>query len=117
MTLQPGQYAVYTSRQLTKPTNTTLATTGAQAASVFKLSLVPNPAAGTTTVAYELPTGTTATIAVQNLLGQTIRQLAPARQAAGAQAQSLSLHGLAPGMYLVKLQAGDQAQTARLLVE
>jgi glycosidase len=116
MTLQPGQYAVYTSRQLTKPTNTTLATTGAQAASVFKLALVPNPAAGTTTVAYELPTGATATIAVQNLLGQTIRQLAPARQAAGAQAQSLSLHGLAPGVYLVKLQAGDQAQTARLLV-
>ncbi|RYY12154.1 MAG: 1,4-alpha-glucan-branching protein, partial [Cytophagaceae bacterium] len=95
MTLQPGQYAVYTSRQLTKPTGTTLATTGAQAASVFKLALLPNPAAGTTTVAYELPTGTTATIAVQNLLGQTIRQLAPARQAAGAQAQSLSLHGLA----------------------
>ena len=116
MTLQPGQYAVYTSRQLAKPTNTTLATTGAQAASVFKLSLVPNPAAGTTTVAYELPTGTTATIAVQNLLGQTIRQLAPARQAAGAQAQALSLQGLAPGVYLVKLQAGDQAQTARLLV-
>ncbi|TVT38540.1 T9SS type A sorting domain-containing protein [Hymenobacter setariae] len=116
MTLQPGQYAVYTSRQLTKPTGTTLATTGAQAAAVFKLSLVPNPAAGTTTVAYELPTGTTATIAVQNLLGQTIRQLAPARQAAGAQAQSLSLQGLAPGVYLVKLQAGDQAQTARLLV-
>ncbi|MBJ6142147.1 alpha-amylase family glycosyl hydrolase [Hymenobacter sp. BT559] len=116
MTLQPGQYAVYTSRQLTKPTGTTLATTGAQAASVFKLSLVPNPAAGTTTVAYELPTGTTATIAVQNLLGQTVRQLAPARQVAGAQAQSLSLQGLAPGVYLVKLQAGDQAQTARLLV-
>jgi glycosidase len=116
MTLQPGQYAVYTSRQLTKPTGTTLATTGAQAAAVFKLTLLPNPAAGTTTVAYELPTGTTATIAVQNLLGQTIRQLAPARQAAGAQAQSLSLQGLAPGVYLVKLQAGDQTQTARLLV-
>jgi glycosidase len=116
MTLQPGQYAVYTSRQLAKPTGTTLATTGAQAAAVFKLALLPNPAAGTTTVAYELPTGTTATIAVQNLLGQTIRQLAPARQAAGAQAQSLSLQGLAPGVYLVKLQAGDQAQTARLLV-
>jgi glycosidase len=116
MTLQPGQYAVYTSRKLTKPTGTTLATTAAQAAAVLKLALLPNPAAGTTTVAYELPTGTTATIAVQNLLGQTIRQLAPARQAAGTQAQSLSLQGLAPGVYLVKLQAGEQTQTARLLV-
>jgi sarcosine oxidase gamma subunit len=68
-------------------------------------------------VAYELPTGATTTIAVQNLLGQTVRQLAPARQAAGAQAQALSLQGLAPGVYLVRLQAGELTQTTRLLVQ
>jgi hypothetical protein len=113
MTLQPGQYAVYTSQKVNSP----LATTAAQVAAVLKLALVPNPASGATTVAYELPTGTTATIAVQNLLGQTIRQLAPARQAAGAQTQTIALAGLAPGVYLVKLQAGELTQTARLLVE
>jgi glycosidase len=117
MTLQPGQYAVYTSRQITKPTGTTLATTAAQAAAVLKLSLTPNPATGTATVAYSLPTATTASLSVQNLLGQTVRQLAPARQVAGTQSQALSLQGLAPGVYLVKLQAGDKTQTARLLVE
>ncbi|MGI4863484.1 MAG: alpha-amylase family glycosyl hydrolase [Janthinobacterium lividum] len=116
MTLQPGQYAVYTSQKVNIP-STSLAVTAAQAAAVLKMSLAPNPAAGTTTVAYELPSGTTATIAVQNLLGQTVRQLAPTRQAAGAQSQSLSLQGLAPGVYLVKLQAGELAQTARLLVQ
>ncbi|RYY18240.1 MAG: T9SS type A sorting domain-containing protein, partial [Cytophagaceae bacterium] len=116
LTLQPGQYAVYTSQKVNIP-STALAVTAAQAAAVLKLSLAPNPAAGTTTVAYELPSGTTTTIAVQNLLGQTVRTLAPARQAAGAQAQSLSLQGLAPGVYLVKLQAGELTQTARLLVE
>jgi glycosidase len=113
MTLQPGQYAVYTSQRVNSP----LATTAAQAAAVLKMALLPNPATGATTVAYELPTGTTATIAVQNLLGQTIRQLAPARQAAGAQTQALALQGLAPGVYLVKLQAGELTQTARLLVD
>ncbi|MGI4823976.1 MAG: alpha-amylase family glycosyl hydrolase [Janthinobacterium lividum] len=117
MTLQPGQYAVYTSRQITKPAGTTLATTAAQAAAVLKLSLTPNPATGTATVAYSLPTATTASLSVQNLLGQTVRQLAPARQVAGTQSQALSLQGLAPGVYLVKLQAGDKTQTARLLVE
>ncbi|RZL12326.1 MAG: T9SS type A sorting domain-containing protein [Hymenobacter sp.] len=116
LTLQPGQYAVYTSQKVNIP-STSLATTAAQAAAVLKMSLAPNPATGTTTVAYELPSGTTATIAVQNLLGQTVRQLAPARQAAGTQSQSLLLQGLAPGVYLVKLQAGELAQTARLLVE
>jgi glycosidase len=117
MTLQPGQYAVYTSRQITKPAGTTLATTAAQTAAVLKLSLTPNPATGTATVAYSLPTATTASLSVQNLLGQTVRQLAPARQVAGTQSQALSLQGLAPGVYLVKLQAGDKTQTARLLVE
>ena len=116
MTLQPGEYAVYTSQKVNLP-GTALATTSAQAAAVLKMSLVPNPAIGATTVAYELPAGTTTTIAVQNLLGQTVRQLAPARQTAGAQTQSLTLQGLAPGMYLVQLQAGELTQTARLLVE
>ncbi|QKG51714.1 alpha-amylase family glycosyl hydrolase [Hymenobacter sp. BRD67] len=116
LNLQPGQYAVYTSRKIGVPAGTTLATRPQEAA-VFKLSLAPNPAAGTTTLAYELPAAATTTVTVQNLLGQTVRQLAPARQTAGAQAQALSLQGLAPGMYLVKLQAGDLTQTARLLVQ
>ncbi|MDJ0365502.1 alpha-amylase family glycosyl hydrolase [Hymenobacter sp. H14-R3] len=116
MALQPGQYAVYTSKKLTVPAGTTLATRPQQTAA-FKLSVAPNPASDLTTIVYELPAATTATLAVQNLLGQTVRQLAPARQAAGGQSQALSLQGLAPGVYLVRLQAGDQAQTARLLVQ
>lgn len=112
LTLQPGEYAVYTSKKLT---NTALATRPAPTAA-FGLSLAPNPAAGTTTIRYELPAAATASLAVQNLLGQTIRQLAPARQAAGAQTQVLPLQGLAPGVYLVRLQAGDLTQTTRLLV-
>jgi glycosidase len=114
VTLQPGEYAVYTSKKLTQ-TALPLATRAPQTAA-FGLSLVPNPAAGTTTIRYELPTAATASVAVQTLLGQTIRQLAPARQTAGAQAQTLPLQGLAPGVYLVRLQAGDLTQTTRLLV-
>ena len=55
--------------------------------------------------------------ATRGIGAETVRQLAPARQAAGAQAQNLSLQGLAPGVYLVRLQAGEQTQTARLLVQ
>jgi glycosidase len=114
MTLQPGEYAVYTSKPVTAATP--LATRQQQTAS-FKLSATPNPATGTTTIAYELPTAATATLVVQNLLGQTVRQLAPARQGAGAQTQALPLQSLAAGVYLVKLTAGDLTQTTRLLVE
>ncbi|MEJ7665513.1 MAG: hypothetical protein WKG07_41300 [Hymenobacter sp.] len=92
LTLAPGQYAVYTSRKLTVPAGTTLATRAPQTAA-FGLSLMPNPAAGTTTLTYALPTAATATIAVQNMLGQTIRQLPAARQAAGAPGPGAALAG------------------------
>jgi glycosidase len=114
MTLQPGDYAVYTSRPVTQANP--LATRPQQTAA-FKLSLAPNPAAGTTAVAYELPAAATATLQVQSLLGQTVRQLPALRQPAGPQTQALPLQGLAPGVYLVKLTAGDLTQTTRLLVQ
>jgi glycosidase len=112
--LQPGEYGVYTSKPVAGIGP--LATRAAQTAA-FQLSVVPNPAAGTTTIQYQLPAAATASLAVQNVLGQTVRQLAPARQAAGAQTQVLPLQGLAPGVYLVRLQAGALTQTTRLLVQ
>jgi hypothetical protein len=90
-------------------------TTAAQSA-LLKLALAPNPARETARIAYELPTAATATVAVQNLLGQTVRQFAPVRQAAGSQQQQLSLQGLTPGIYLVQLHTGTLTQTARLSV-
>ncbi|GAC1383138.1 MAG: hypothetical protein NVSMB30_30710 [Hymenobacter sp.] len=83
----------------------------------LSLSLAPNPASGLVSVAYELPTAATATITVQNLLGQTVRQFAPVQQGAGARDQQLSLQGFAPGVYLFQLKTGTQTQTARLLVQ
>jgi glycosidase len=114
MSLQPGQFAVYTSKPVALATPLAAR---AQQTTTFQLGLAPNPAAGTTTITYQLPAAATASIAVQNLLGQTVRQLAPVRQASGVQAQVLPLQGLAPGVYLVRLQAGELTQTTRLLVQ
>lgn len=83
----------------------------------LSLSLTPNPTRETVSVTYTLPAAGIATIAVQNLLGQFVRQLIPVGQGAGLQKQQLSVQGLAAGAYLVRLQTGTQTQTARLLVE
>ena len=115
MTLQPGQYGVYTSRKIAAPAGTTLSTR-AQDAAVLQLSAAPNPASGTTAVRYALPAAATASLSLQNVLGQTVRQLPAQRQTAGPQSQELSLQGLAPGLYLLKLQAGERTQTTRLQV-
>ncbi|HEX8657062.1 MAG TPA: T9SS type A sorting domain-containing protein [Hymenobacter sp.] len=89
----------------------------ARSEAALKLALAPNPARGSVKVAYDLPQAATATVTVQNLLGQTVRQLAPVRQGAGSQSQNLALEGLSSGIYLVQLRTADYAQTSRLVVE
>ena len=124
MTLAPGQFGIYTRQRVSLPTGLSLrpgaALTVAPAAAeanLFRLDLVPNPASGTAVATYALPVAATATISVQTLLGQTVRQLTPTRQAPGVHTQQLSLRGLAAGVYLVRLRAGEQTQVVRLLVE
>jgi hypothetical protein len=97
----------------------TTATTAVRTSNEFvlKMALAPNPASGSVSVAYDLAKATTATVKVQNLLGQTVRELAPVRQSAGSQSQELALQGLAPGLYLVQLQTANVAQTSRLVVK
>ncbi|MBF9143757.1 T9SS type A sorting domain-containing protein [Hymenobacter properus] len=84
---------------------------------VLKLAIAPNPASGTAYVNYNLPTAGTATLTLQNALGQTVRQFAPVRQGVGAQGQALPLTGIAAGLYLLRLETADMAQTTRLVVE
>lgn len=84
---------------------------------ILKLALAPNPASGALRVAYELPAAGSASIEVQNLLGQRVQALAPVFQSAGAREQQLSLNGMAPGIYLVQLKTADFTQTSRLVVE
>ena len=98
-------------------TPATATTTKARGEAALKLALAPNPARGSVKVAYDLPQAVTATVTVQNPLGQTVRQLAPVRQGLGSQSQNLALQGLSAGLYLVQLRTADHTQTSRLVVE
>jgi hypothetical protein len=83
------------------------------AALAEQVTLSPNPAHHTTTLALptKLSRGTTFTLV--NSLGQVVRQhMLPAGPAA-----TIDLAGLALGVYSVKLQAGDEWATKRLVVE
>ncbi|MDO7851978.1 DUF4961 domain-containing protein [Hymenobacter convexus] len=115
LTLQPGAYAVYTSRRIRRAT---LLATRAQATTALQLSAAPNPATSTTLVNYELPTPAAVTLTVQNVLGATVRTLATGvPQSAGPHSLSLPINGLAAGVYLVRLQTGQFTQTIRLVVQ
>ena len=113
ISLQPGEYAVYTNRRIRR----TVLATRAEQANVLRLTAAPNPAHGTATVRYELPTGGPVQLVVRNVLGQTVLNLPATREAAGAHTRELPLGQLAPGVYIVQLRADSRQQTLRLVVE
>ena len=119
LTLQPGQYAVYTSRKIINATTVVLPTKAPQPAGSFALSAAPNPAGTRATLHYTLSAAApTVTLTVQNLLGATVRTVAgPAHQAAGAHELTLPVQNLANGVYLLRLRAGAQQQTTKLVVQ
>ncbi|WP_205711148.1 T9SS type A sorting domain-containing protein [Hymenobacter sp. HDW8] len=117
LTLQPGEYAVYTSRLINRPTNV-LAARGPRNTTALRLTAAPNPAATTATLSYELTTAAPVTVSITNLMGATVRTLpTTSRQAIGAHELPLSLKGLANGVYLVRVSTGNQIQTTRLVVQ
>ena len=113
--LAPGQFAVYTSRRIQKAV--LLPTRNQQAASILRLTAAPNPAQGTTTLRYELPTAGPVTLTVRNVLGQAVLTLPATRENGGAHTRELPLGTLAAGVYIVQLRANDLQQTQRLVVE
>ena len=116
ISVQPGQYAVYTNRRLAR--TSLLSTRSSEMANVLGLSAAPNPTTTSqATLYYTLPTTAPVTITVQNMLGQTVYTAAARLQAAGPQSQELNVANLAAGLYLIRLQAGDLRQTTRLVVQ
>lgn len=92
-----------------------LATTPARASQ--PLTVFPNPAHAALAVQLPAswPAGAT-TLTLTDALGRVVRRQALALPAAGAPA-SVPLAGLAPGRYLLQVQAADQLAAAAVLVE
>ena len=75
------------------------------------ISIFPNPAHGRAII--QLPPATTATLTLLDALGRTLRtQTAPTNARA-----ELDLTGLAPGLYALRVRAGAETATRRLVVE
>ena len=80
------------------------------------LAPAPNPVADAATVRFTLPRAMVATVTVHDALGRTVATLAEGAQAGGAHAVRWETQGAAPGIYAVRLAAGRDARTIRLVV-
>jgi hypothetical protein len=115
LTLQPGEYAVYTSRLIKK--NIVLSTK-ARATDALRLTVSPNPSNSSAMLQYELTTPAAVTVMVQNILGRTMRTVkVSARQATGQHELLLPVQDLPNGLYLVRLSTGQTTQTTRLVIQ
>jgi pullulanase/glycogen debranching enzyme len=118
LTLAPGQYAVYTDRKISVPTGTVLSSKRQRDAAALQLLALPNPAGTTATLRYELGQSAPVSVTVTNLLGATVHTASVAnRQTAGAHELKLPVQNLANGVYIVRLNAGSQQQSVRLVVQ
>ncbi|MBT9392807.1 T9SS type A sorting domain-containing protein [Hymenobacter sp. NST-14] len=114
LTLRPGEYAVYTSRKVNKPS--LVLGSKSKAAAALQLRVQPNPAGAMAQLRYELPQAATVEVTVTNLLGATVQTLPTTRESAGSKSVTLPLQNLANGVYIVRLRTGEVQQTTRLVV-
>jgi 1,4-alpha-glucan branching enzyme len=124
LTLQPGEFAIYSTTPFPAPVpglatsvrgaaTTPPALNGAAVAS-------PNPASGgvsEVTVAYNLARSEEVSVVVTNVLGETVATLARGLQSAGEQRLAWMLPvGIPNGVYVCRIQAGATLQTLKIVV-
>ena len=78
-------------------------------------AVFPNPTAGSVTLPFTLAADADVRISVVDALGREVLVATDARQA-GAQRATLNTSGLAPGVYVVRLDAAGTVRSQRLVV-
>ncbi len=79
-------------------------------------SAYPNPASGLSRVRYNLATAGTVRLAVYDALGREVAVLVDGQLAASTYVADFDASSLAPGVYVVRLQADGAVHTARVTV-
>jgi predicted GH43/DUF377 family glycosyl hydrolase len=76
----------------------------------------PNPFNPSTTISYALPHRSHVTLSVFNTLGQQVTTLVNGEMEAGNHNVTFDATGLASGVYLYRLQAGEYVETRKLIL-
>lgn len=85
-------------------------------ASTLQLAARPNPARGSARVTFELSAAMPVEAAVYDVLGRRVATLASGALAAGPHELAAETAGWAPGVYTVRVRAGEAVATQRLTV-
>ncbi|MEO0557441.1 MAG: T9SS type A sorting domain-containing protein [Bacteroidota bacterium] len=89
---------------------------GIQARSIRIQGSHPNPVSGTATVAFELDVDGPAALRLFDVTGRQVATLADGAFTAQSHTATLDVAGLAPGVYILRLEAAGEVATARIAV-
>ncbi len=84
--------------------------------SYFLAQNYPNPFNSSTVISYQLPVNSQVELSICNLLGQKIVTLVSEKQPAGIHKLNWDARGLASGVYLYRLEAGEFVQAKKLIL-
>jgi len=76
----------------------------------------PNPFNPTTTIQYSIPKRSSVKLKVYDLLGNEIAELVNEEKDRGVYSVSFDASGLASGIYLYKIQAGEFIETRKMIL-
>jgi len=82
----------------------------------INIDIYPNPFNPETKISYHLPEGDHVRLEVFNISGQRIAGLVDQRQPAGEHAVRFSGHDLPAGVYLLRLQRGEETHLRKVLL-
>jgi hypothetical protein len=80
------------------------------------LTCYPNPCNSEVTIRYQLNNKSDVKLEICNLQGELINSALNKEQDAGAYNETISVEGLADGIYFCRLQAGEYSKSVRLVV-
>jgi hypothetical protein len=121
ITLQPGDYYVYTNRNINNTVVTAVNNPAAAVANDLQISIAPNPVYGNADIQYSIPQSGNVTISIKNLNGIKIATLISAFKVKGTQTVALNSNGfnaqiLSNGLYLLELLFNGTRRTEKFII-
>jgi hypothetical protein len=121
ITLQPGEYFVYTNRDVSNLLATPIRNVQ-NPLGKMRVNVYPNPVNRSSTVEYDLPESGNVQISIVNIMGQKISTLFSGFKPKGTQRTTMSnasfhTQKLAPGSYLLKIDVNGNSKVQPFLIQ
>jgi hypothetical protein len=88
----------------------------AENSAIAQLNVYPNPASGSSTMSIVLKQASELSVSVMNIVGETVRTQNFGTVEAGSFNTTLDLSNLTKGVYMVKINAGNQTSFQKVMV-